>query len=101
MVVRNIDVPKDRIAEFCRRHHLRKLALFGSVLREDFRPDSDIDVLVEFDPAHVPGFNVIDIEDELSRILGGRKIDLVSWKYLNRHLRDRVMASLEVLHDEG
>jgi len=94
-------VDRQRLAEFCRRHHIRKLALFGSVLRDDFRPDSDVDVLVEFEPGQVIGLRVIDIEDELSQILGGHKVDMVREKYLNRHIRDRVLASAEVQYDEG
>jgi uncharacterized protein len=58
-------VPKEQLAEFCRRHHILKLALFGSILREDFRPDSDIDVLVEFEPGHVPGFGFIRLQEVL------------------------------------
>ncbi len=89
-------IPKDQIAEFCRRNHIRKLSLFGSVLREDFRPDSDVDVLYEFEPGHTVGFEIVDIEEELSRLFGGRKVDLINAKYLNRHLRDRVLAEAEV-----
>jgi len=88
--------PKEEIAEFCRRHHIRKLSLFGSVLRDDFRPDSDIDVLVEFEPGHAVGFEIIDMEEELSRLFGGHKVDIVQEKYLNRWLRPRVLASAEV-----
>jgi predicted nucleotidyltransferase len=73
--VKNISVPKNTIARFCRRHHIHRLSLFGSVLRNDFGPDSDIDVLVEFEPGHVPGFGIVDMESELSRVLG-RKVDL-------------------------
>ena len=72
-----IDIDRDRIAEFCRRNHIRSLSLFGSVLRDDFRPDSDVDVLVEFEPGHVPGFAFFEMEIELSGILG-RKVDLVT-----------------------
>ena len=89
-------IPKDQIAEFCRRNHIRKLSLFGSVLREDFRPDSDVDVLYEFEPGHAVGWDIVDLEEELSRLFGGRKIDLINAKYLNRHLRDRVLAEAEV-----
>jgi hypothetical protein len=89
-------IPKDQIAEFCRRNHIRKLSLFGSVLREDFRPDSDVDVLYEFEPGHTVGFEIVDLEEELSRLFGGRKVDLINAKYLNRHLRDRVLAEAEV-----
>ena len=93
--------PKGQIAAFCRRHHIRKLSLFGSVLRDDFRPDSDVDVLVEFKPGHAVGFGIIDMEEELSRLFGGHKIDMVREKYLNRHLRSRILASAEVQYAEG
>jgi predicted nucleotidyltransferase len=94
-------IPKDETADFCRRHHIRKLALFGSVLRDGFRPDSDVDVLVEFEPGHLVGFDIIDMEEELSRVFGGHKVDIVEEKYLNRWLRDRVLASAEVQYAEG
>lgn len=93
--------PKDAIADFCRRRHIRKLALFGSVLRDDFRPDSDVDVLVEFEPGRAVGFEILDMEEELSRLFGGRKVDIVQEKYLNRRLRDRVLAGAEVQYAEG
>jgi len=90
-----INVPQDEIARFCLRHHIRRLAFFGSVLRPDFRPDSDVDVLVEFDPGHVPGLAFFGMEDELSRILG-RKVDLHTPQFLSRHFRDRVLRESEV-----
>ena len=90
----NITVPKEQIAAFCRRRHIRRLSLFGSVLRDDFRSDSDIDVLVEFDPDHVPGFAFISMQDELSQIFG-RKADLNTPQCLSRHFRDRVVAEAE------
>jgi len=68
-------IDQEKIIEFCRKNHIRKLALFGSVLRSDFRPDSDVDVLVEFEPGHVPGLGFFAMEAELSEILG-RKVDL-------------------------
>jgi len=89
-----------RIAEFCRRNHIRKLAFFGTVLREDFRPDSAIDVLVEFEPAHVPGFiRLFGMEEELSAILQGRKVDMITEKFLNHRIRDSVLASAEVQYE--
>ncbi len=87
-----IDVPKESIAEFCRRHHIQKLSFFGSVLNDSFGPYSDIDVLVEFEPDHVPGLALIRMQDELSQILGGRPIDLVTPKFLNRRIRDKVQS---------
>lgn len=101
MFERNLTLPRQRIAEFCRRHHIRKLSLFGSVLREDFRPDSDVDVLVDFEPGHAVGFEIMDIEAELSQLLGGRRVDMVREKYLNPRLRDRILNSAEVQYAEG
>ncbi len=97
-----IDVPKEELAEFCRRAHIRRLALFGSVLREDFRPDSDVDVLVEFEPGHGPGFlRLYDLEQQLSTLLGGQAVDMVTERFLNRRIRDQVLAEAEVEYAEG
>lgn len=101
IVQMNIVVPEDKIAQFCRHHHIRKLSLFGSVLRDDFRPDSDVDVLVEFEPGQVVGFGIIDMEEELSRLFNGHKADIVSAKYLNRRIRKRILDSAEVQYAEG
>jgi predicted nucleotidyltransferase len=90
-----IELPKEKIADFCRRHHIRKLAVFGSALREDFRPDSDVDVLVEFDPEHTPGLAFFAMEQELSEVLG-RKVDLNTPQFLSRYFRDNVLAEAEV-----
>jgi len=92
---------KNEIAAFCRRHNIHKLSFFGSILRDDFRSDSDVDVLVEFLPGHTPGLNIVDIEEELSQIMGGRKIDMVNPKYLNHRIKDRVLATQEVQYAEG
>ncbi len=94
-------VPKGQIAEFCRRNHIRRLSLFGSILRDDFGPGSDIDVLVEFEPGHVPGFRFIRLQDELSGLFGGRRVDLVTPKFLNRRIRDEVLRSAEVQYAAG
>jgi len=102
MVADNVELSREKIADFCRRYHIRKLAFFGSVLRQDFRPDSDVDVLVEFQPGHVPGFIALySIEAELSAVLGGRKVDLVTPGFLNHRIRDRVLAEAEVAYAEG
>ncbi|MBI2908056.1 MAG: nucleotidyltransferase domain-containing protein [Chloroflexi bacterium] len=92
---RNITIPHRKLAEFCRRHHITKLAFFGSVLRGDFRPDSDIDVLVEFEGGHVPGFAIVDMESELAESLG-RKVDLRTAGDLGRHFRDDVLRDSEL-----
>ena len=96
-----IEIPQDKLADFCRCHHIRKLSLFGSVLRDDFGPDSDIDVLVEFEAGHVPGLAFIRLEQELSRLLGGRRVDLVSPKFLNERIRERVLRDAEVQYAQG
>jgi len=99
-----IRIPIDRgaLADFCKRRHVRKLSLFGSVLRQDFRPDSDVDVLVEFDPEHVPGFIALHgMEEELSSLLGGRAVDLVTERFLNHRIRERVLAGAEVQYAAG
>ena len=94
-------IQRNEIAQFCRRHRIRRLALFGSVLRDDFAPDSDIDVLVEFEPGQAVGFEILDMEEELSELFGGRKVDMVQQKYLNPRLRGRILASAEVQYAEG
>jgi len=91
----NIEVDKRRIAEFCRRYRVRRLAFFGSVLRNDFSPHSDVDVLVEFEDAHVPGLAFFTMEKELSEILG-YKVDLNTPQFLSRYFRNDVMAEAEV-----
>jgi predicted nucleotidyltransferase len=92
-------LPRALIAEFCRRHHIRKLAVFGSVLHGDDRPDSDLDVLVEFEPGHVPGFfRLAGMELELSALLGGRKVDLNTPLCLSRYFRDEVLAEAEPVY---
>ena len=96
-----INIPTDKIADFCRRHHIAKLMLFGSVLRDDFRADSDIDILVEFESGHFVGFQIFEVEEELSQLFGGRRVDLVNPKYLNRRLRQRVLASAQVQYAQG
>ena len=92
-----IDVPNEAIEAFCRRHHIRKLALFGSVLRDDFTPESDIDVLVEFEPGHTPGLAFFAMQRELSAILG-RKVEVNTAKGLSPYFRQEVLAEAEILY---
>jgi hypothetical protein len=92
--------PKGKIAEFCRRHHIQRLSVFGSVLRDDFRPDSDIDFLVEFAPNHIPGlFGLARMERELSSLLG-RQADLRTPEDLSRYFRQQVMEEAQVQYAE-
>jgi uncharacterized protein len=93
-----IEVSREHIADFCRRHRIRWLALFGSVLRDDFRPDSDIDVLIEFEAGHrYTYFTLAQIEDNLSELLG-RRVDLHMPKMLHPFLRDKVLDQAEALY---
>ena len=89
-----IIIDREKISDFCRTHHIRKLALFGSVLREDFNPESDVDVLVEFEQGHVPGLAFFSMERELSEILN-HKVDLNTPQFLSPYFRDRVLAEAE------
>lgn len=85
-----IQIPRQKLTEFCRRNHIRKLAFFGSVVREDFTPTSDVDVLVEFEPGYTPGLAFFAMQDELSKILG-RKVDLNTTGFLSPHFRKQVL----------
>ena len=94
-----IPVETEKIALYCRRYFIRKLSLFGSVLRNDFRSDSDVDVLVEFFPGHVPGFlKIAEMERELSSLLGGRTVEIRTPGDLSRYFRDEVVESAETLY---
>lgn len=96
-----IDLSQERIAEFCRRNHIRKLSVFGSFLREDFGGDSDIDILVEFSPDHIPGLiRLAGMENELTSILG-RKVDMRTAEDISRYFRNEVIESAEVKYAEG
>ncbi len=93
-------IPKEKLAEFCKRNHIRKLSIFGSALRENFGPDSDIDLLVEFDPDNIPGLiRLAGMENELSEILG-RKVDIRTAQDLSRYFRQDVIKSSEVQYAE-
>ncbi len=97
-----VDVSKEAICKFCRRYHIERFSLFGSVLTPDFGPESDIDVLVEFEPGHSPGFlRLAELEEELSGLFGGRKVDLRTPQDLSRYFRDEVIASAEVQYAAG
>lgn len=91
----HISTDQTRVADFCRKHHIRKLAFFGSVLRDDFGPNSDVDVLVEFEPGHVPGLAFFAMERELSEILR-RRVDLNTAECLSRYFRDEVLSEAQV-----
>lgn len=96
-----IAIPHEELAALCRTWHIRKLSLFGSVLRDDFGPDSDVDVLVEFEPDHNPGLAIFEAEEQLSVLFGGRRIDLVEEAYINKWIRRRVLDSAQILINDG
>ena len=97
-----ISFDKEQIGEFCRQNHIRRLYLFGSVLRKDFNPESDIDVLVEFEPEHVPGlFGVARMERQLSQLFGARKVDLRTAEDLSKYFRDAVLREAELQYAQG
>ncbi len=97
MVYHGVRLPEEEIAKLCQRHHIRRLALFGSILSDEFRPDSDIDVLVEFEPGKTPGLDFFGIEIELSDLLG-RPVDLNTPRSLSRYFRDQVLAEARTLY---
>ena len=94
----HVAVDKEQVAAFCREHRIRRLAAFGSVLRDDFGPESDVDVLVEFEPGTRVGLRFFDMQLELSEILG-RKADLNTPGFLSKYFRDQVLAEAEVQYD--
>ncbi len=95
-----INLPKERIAKLCRENNIRRLAVFGSALRDDFSPASDIDLLVEFQPGTRVGLGFFRIERQLADLLG-RNVDLNTPGFLSRHFRDRVAREAEILYDDA
>lgn len=94
-----VKLPAEKIADFCRRNGIRRLSLFGSILRDDFRPDSDVDFLVEFEPGRVPGLlGISGMEIELTELVG-RRADLRTAGDLSRHFRDEVMRTAELQYE--
>jgi uncharacterized protein len=101
-MVRRIEISKERVEEFCRQNHIKSMALFGSALRDDFKPDSDVDVMVEFEEGKEPGlFEIVDMQEKLSEILG-HKVDLVERRAVERsenYIRRRhILQSLETIY---
>ena len=94
-VKENIAVSREQIANFCRKHHIQKLAFFGSVLRDDFSPASDVDALVEFERGFTPGLEFFAMETELGAILG-RKVDLHTHASLSKYFREQALGEAEV-----
>jgi hypothetical protein len=100
--MKRLPIADDELRRFCERHRIRKLSLFGSTLRGAARPDSDIDLLVEFEPGHKPGLiRLAAMEAELSALLGGRAVDLRTAEDLSRHFRQEVLREAEVQYASG
>ena len=92
-----LDIPGEQLAEFCRRNRIRKLSFFGSVLRDDFGPDSDVDGLVEFEPDAVVGLSFFQMQEDLGELLG-HKVDLNTRGFLSKYFRDEVEAEAEEVY---
>lgn len=95
-----IPIPYEAVAAFCQKYHIVKMWLFGSVLRDDFMEHSDIHVLVEFDPNHIPGWEYFSLSDELGTILG-RKVDLGTHKSLKAHIKERIAQTAQVIYERA
>lgn len=101
-LTRKIKIDKVRLGEYCRQRHIARLSFFGSVLRDDFNDDSDVDVLVDFEQGHTPGFlQIAQMERELSALLGNRKVDLRTSQDLSRYFRQEVLATAEVQYAQA
>ncbi len=97
--IQGIEIPQKKINLYCKNNHIKKLALFGSILRKDFHPGSDIDLLVEFEDGYTPGFFDLNrMEDQLSEFFNGKKIDLRTPNDLSRYFREKVISKAEVLY---
>ena len=97
-----LSIPKAELAEFCQAHGIHRLAIFGSALRSDFGPESDVDVLVEFAPGRAPGLlGLAGMEMELSTLFDGRKVDLRTPEDLSRYFRQEVVDTAEVQYAQG
>ena len=97
-----LSISKTELSAYCKKHGIRRFAIFGSALRPDFGPESDIDVLVEFAPGHTPGLlGMAGLEIELSELFGGRKVDLRTPEELSRYFRQKVIDTAEVLYAQG
>ena len=97
---KSLTIPKDKIADFCRSHHINWLGVFGSALRDDFSIDSDVDILVEFKQGFAPGFAFFGMQDELSEMLG-RKVDLNTPGFLSKYFRDKAVSEAEVQYGQN
>jgi uncharacterized protein len=100
MSMRPLDLPREELAQFCRRNRIRRLAVFGSALRDDFAPESDLDLLVEFQPDTKVGLRFFAIERELTEIIG-RRVDLNTPGFISPHFRDEVMREAQTVYESA
>jgi len=100
MLLHDVEIPERAIAQFCRHHHIQRLAVFGSLLRPEFGPDSDVDFLVEFEPGFAPALNFFEMEEELSSLVG-RKVDLHTPGFLSRYFRSQVQSTAKEIYAAG
>jgi predicted nucleotidyltransferase len=91
---------KDQLAEICKKYGVRELSVFGSQSRGESRPDSDVDILVSFKEGTVLGFKIFSLEEELSKALGRKKVDLINKKFLNSRIRDQILREASLEYDE-
>ena len=96
-----IEIQQKSLADFCRRNHVKKLSLFGSAITDSFNPTSDVDVLVEFEEGHIPGLALIRMQDELSQLFKGRQVDLVTPKFLNPRIRQKIESEAVTQYVKG
>jgi len=97
MVRAAIEIPEDKITDFCERNHITKMALFGSVLRDDFTPQSDVDVLVEFHPDHIPGWAFYGMQEELGAIFQ-REVDLLTFTGISKYFRKKILREAQTVY---
>jgi len=100
MDMQEIRLSPDQIKAFCQKYHIRRLAFFGSVVRDDFSPHSDVDVLIEFEPSHIPGYDFFLIEAELSHLLG-RKVDLQTAQFLSPEIRQSALSEAVTAYEQA
>jgi hypothetical protein len=100
MITDTIGLTPKQIEAFCQKHHIRSLAFFGSVVRDDYKPSSDVDILVEFEPGRVPGFDFFLIEAELSRLMG-RKVDLQTVNFLSPEIRQSALSEAVTAYEQA
>ncbi len=99
-IFQKLPITEGQLAEFCRKHHIQRMSVFGSVLRDDFGPESDVDFLVEFEPDSHLGWGIVGVCDELEKLIG-RHVDVVNPKYLKQRIRKNVLESAQLVYSNA